>query len=142
MKTLVNKVNPAIRITAPEIEVQEESDMYFIPVSDYCIPMCIDDWTLVEEESKHSEVWVEGRTIFEQDAKKPEIHDYETQPEILKPCPFCGEKPFWHHSRNRKGDYFITIKCRTCGATMEQGVKRFSPEWLVDKMITKWNTRR
>lgn len=73
MKTLVNKNNPKIRITAPEIEVQEESEMYLIPVSDYCIPMCIDDWTLVDEESKHTEVWVEGRTIFEQDAKKPEM---------------------------------------------------------------------
>lgn len=50
MKTLINKTNPAIRITAPEIEVHEEEDMYFIPVSDYCIPMCIEDWTLVEEE--------------------------------------------------------------------------------------------
>lgn len=50
MKTLVNKDNPQIRITAPEIEVHEEEDMYFIPVSDYCIPMCISDWTLVEEE--------------------------------------------------------------------------------------------
>lgn len=50
MKTLVNKNNPQIRITAPEIEAQEEAEMYLIPVSDYCIPMCIDDWTLVEEE--------------------------------------------------------------------------------------------
>lgn len=50
MKTLVNKANPAIRITAPEIEVQEESEMYLIPVSDYCIPMYIYDWTLVENE--------------------------------------------------------------------------------------------
>lgn len=50
MKTLINKANPAIRMTAPEIEVHEEEDMYFIPVSDYCIPMCIEDWTLVEEE--------------------------------------------------------------------------------------------
>ena len=50
MKTLANKNNPAIRMTAPEIEVHEEEDMYFIPVSDYCIPMYISDWTLVEED--------------------------------------------------------------------------------------------
>lgn len=50
MKTLINKHNPEIRITAPEIEEHEEEQMYLIPVSDYCIPMCIDDWALVEEE--------------------------------------------------------------------------------------------
>lgn len=133
MKTLVNKNNPAVRITAPEIDVHEEEEMYFIPVSDYCIPMCISDWTLVEEdtllqfrakikanqiialdalkrafvagllskeeyddgvshinentndvlidlpilnlveeEPKHTEVWVEGRTIFEQEQKPSE----------------------------------------------------------------------
>lgn len=49
MVTLVNKVNPAIRMTAPEIDVHEEEDMYFIPVGDYCIPMYIPDWTLIEE---------------------------------------------------------------------------------------------
>lgn len=50
MATLVNKTNPAIRMTAPEIEVHEEEEMYFIPVGNYCIPMCIDDWELVKEE--------------------------------------------------------------------------------------------
>ena len=37
-------------MTAPEIDVHEEEQMYFIPVGNYCIPMCIDDWTLIEEE--------------------------------------------------------------------------------------------
>lgn len=74
MKTLVNKNNPAIRITAPSSEIK------FVPegkkfrshwkIGGYILRA--DDWTLVEEESKHTEVWVEGRTIFEQDAKKPE----------------------------------------------------------------------
>ena len=56
MKILVNKQNPEIRITAPEIEEHEEEQMYLIPVSDYCIPMCIDDWALVEEEPVKEEI--------------------------------------------------------------------------------------
>ena len=74
MKTLVNKNNPAIRIIAPEIDVYEEEQMFLIPAGDYCIPMYISDWTLVEKEPKHTEVWLEGRTIFEQEAKKPEVN--------------------------------------------------------------------
>ena len=73
MKTLINKENPAIRITAPEII---ETSLYY--VLDFAnddntseTDLFKDNWTLVEEESKHTEVWVEGRTIFEQDAKKP-----------------------------------------------------------------------
>ena len=50
MKTLINKANPEIRIIAPEIDVHEEEQMYLISAGDYCIPMCIDDWALVEKE--------------------------------------------------------------------------------------------
>lgn len=45
MKTLVNKANPAIRITAPEIETHEEERIFLISGGNYCN---IDDWTLVE----------------------------------------------------------------------------------------------
>ena len=72
MKTLVNKQNPQIRITAPEIKLGTN----FLGEKVYGIGfpyLQAEDWTLVEEEPKHTEVWVEGRTIFEQDAKKPEI---------------------------------------------------------------------
>lgn len=69
MKTLVYKNNPAIRITAPEVEVYGK--YYYIKNARLGILQEL--WTLVEEEPKHTEVWVEGRTIFEQDAKKPEV---------------------------------------------------------------------
>lgn len=77
MKTLVNKTNPQIRITAPEEAVKERPSCWAIWPEGYkgCRSLLLDkdNWTLVEEESKHTEVWVEGRTIFEQDAKKPEV---------------------------------------------------------------------
>lgn len=65
MKVLVNKANPAIRITAPEIESYKE--FYTLPDKDFHHLFKMETWTLVEEESKHTEVWVEGRTIFEQE---------------------------------------------------------------------------
>lgn len=68
MKTLINKANPAIRITAPEIGTGTHGYYYVDSVGYHK-----DKWTLVEEEPKYTEVWVEGRTIFEQDAKKPEV---------------------------------------------------------------------
>lgn len=77
MKTLVNKNNPAIRIIAPEEAVKERPSCWAIWPEGYkgCRSLLLDkdEWTLVEEEPKHTEVWVEGRTIFEQDAKKPEV---------------------------------------------------------------------
>lgn len=68
MKTLVNKANPAFRIITPEII--EEEEYYTLDGETVFLK---ENWTLVEEESKHTEVWVEGRTFFEQDAKKPEV---------------------------------------------------------------------
>ena len=53
MKTLVNKRNPAIRITAPEIIIENppignEGYVYWIPaINEICNPI---DWILVEEE--------------------------------------------------------------------------------------------
>lgn len=140
MKTLVNKNNPQIRITAPEIEeitslgytnyeiaregmfpllfnpkewtlVEEDSEKDGVrklreDLTSYCIAQIKNPTTAVtesgfkverarrdayadidehfgilaenlpeeiEEESKHTEVWLEGRTIFEQDVKKPEV---------------------------------------------------------------------
>lgn len=74
MKTLVNKRNPQIRITAPEIVLSANKEQYWIAgIPQTARTYLAKEWTLVEEESKHTEVWVEGRTIFEQDAKKPEM---------------------------------------------------------------------
>ena len=72
MKTLVNIDNPVVRINAPEIQVRSDS-YYFLINENYGFIIPKARWTLVEEEPKHTEVWVEGRTIFEQDAKKPEV---------------------------------------------------------------------
>ncbi len=120
MKTLINKNNPHLRITAPEIKVNIDTQTFYIGEEMFDM----EDWTLVVEEpkkqtskylkepdydnydkqvvkkmseelakiitdqivepldlekaadkmeSKHTEVWVEGRTIFEQDAKKQEV---------------------------------------------------------------------
>lgn len=63
MKTLVNKNNPQMRITAPAIDIDCLEDYYRIPG---VALLSNKVWTLVEEESKYTEVWVEGRTIFEQ----------------------------------------------------------------------------
>ena len=46
MKTLVNKNNPQIRITAPEIKVNIDTQTFYI--GDEMFDM--EDWTLVEEE--------------------------------------------------------------------------------------------
>ena len=72
MKTLVNKRNPQIRITAPEFKISG-TGRYYIPVKRYCtLTWLPENWTLVEEEPKHTEVWVEGRTIFEQEGEPTE----------------------------------------------------------------------
>ena len=48
MKTLVNKNNPQIRITAPEIESYRE--FYTLQDKDFHYLFKMEDWTLVEEE--------------------------------------------------------------------------------------------
>lgn len=65
MKTLINKINPQIRISAPEIDTYEEDQMYYIPVVEghYCIPMCIDDWTLIKEKPKETTLTIDNKLI-------------------------------------------------------------------------------
>lgn len=87
MKTLVNKRNPAIKIIADTLL----SDSFNYITSFCSVPKS--DWTLVEEEPKHTEVWVEGRTIFEQDVKKPEI---DLENEVEKFClEYDSRKEVW-----------------------------------------------
>lgn len=72
MKTLVNKNNPQIRITAPEIEeITSLGYTNYEIAREGMFPLLFNpkEWTLVEEEPKHTEVWVEGRTIFEQEGE-------------------------------------------------------------------------
>lgn len=52
MKVLVNKNNPAIRITAPEVEVY---DKYYY-ITNARLGILQEYWTLVEEESKMEDV--------------------------------------------------------------------------------------
>lgn len=84
MKTLINKNNSAIRITAPEFKMNEYRRWYTPDETRKTVELTPENWTLVEEEPKHTEVWVEGRTIFEQDAKKPEVDLEKTAAEKAK----------------------------------------------------------
>lgn len=50
MKTLVNKANPAIRITAPDITLENHCYYIWTDDGDCIIEFWERDWTLVEEE--------------------------------------------------------------------------------------------
>lgn len=50
MKTLVNKNNPAIRITAPEITLENHCYYIWTDDGDCIIEFWEKDWTLIEEE--------------------------------------------------------------------------------------------
>lgn len=70
MKTLVNKANPQIRITAEVETLYDKSRcVKYYYIKDLRLGLLQENWTLVEEEPKHTEVWVEGRTIFEQEGE-------------------------------------------------------------------------
>ncbi len=60
----------------------------------------------------------------------------------LKPCPFCGGKPYLHqfgneHTKSRGFD----IGCKPCNYKMRQKVIKYSLDWLRPKVIERWNTR-
>lgn len=61
----------------------------------------------------------------------------ETKTE-LKPCPFCGGKPILTYY----GPDGRLIKCTKCLIQKRQKVLRFSIEWLEEKLIQDWNTRK
>lgn len=69
-----------------------------------------------------------------------EIHNYDTSPEELKDCPFCGNRPYWFY-RVHKQHPEVTIGCKKCNLTMTQSSLRFPLEWLMGKMVESWNTR-
>lgn len=68
MKTLINKANPQIRITAPEITLTGFSDgvkIYWIPgVHELCGSFSPDNWSLVEAEPVDKEQTVPLRSKF------------------------------------------------------------------------------
>ena len=54
MKTLINKQNPEIRITAPEIVLTVDKEEYWIAeIPQRLRTYLAKDWTLVEEEPAH-----------------------------------------------------------------------------------------
>ena len=71
-----------------------------------------------------------------------EIHNYETQNEELKPCPFCGNTPVWWLKGNmRTPSRTITIQCHNCGVTMSKSALRLDLNWLMNLCVEKWNNR-
>lgn len=61
----------------------------------------------------------------------------ESKENEMLPCPFCGGEP----EIKQTGINQMTVKCRGCLIGIEQGVLRFSFEWLREKLIEKWNKR-
>ncbi len=57
--------------------------------------------------------------------------------EELKPCPLCGSVALI----NQTGKNQITIECIVCHLKLECKVKRFTLEWLENKMTVAWNRR-
>jgi transcription elongation factor Elf1 len=56
----------------------------------------------------------------------------------LKPCPFCGNKDI---QLVQIGDNGWRIGCKPCNIWCREKVKRFSLEWLKQRMIDFWNYR-
>lgn len=56
----------------------------------------------------------------------------------LKPCPFCGGEA---KMTQIKSNGFM-IKCDKCKIQRRQKVLRYPIEWLEEKMIEDWNTRK
>ena len=69
MKTLVNKNNPAIRITAPEVEKVYDKYYYIIGIR---LGLLQENWTLVEEEQQMPDSaqliaeWEREKAVLEQ----------------------------------------------------------------------------
>ena len=71
-----------------------------------------------------------------------EIHNYESECDELKPCPFCGSKPVWFLKGNVKtSSRTITIKCPNCRVEMVNGTFNEDTNWLINICVEKWNRR-
>ena len=74
------------------------------------------------------------------------IHNYHTNLDELKDCPFCGGRPIaflqGNEHLNRMGKRVsITIKCPDCRIQRTDAVRRHNLEWLESIAIGHWNNR-
>lgn len=61
----------------------------------------------------------------------------------LKSCPFCGDIPELitrgnAHTKKRSAE----VLCHGCNTLMVVGAIRYSLEWCVDIVTSRWNTRK
>ena len=68
--------------------------------------------------------------------------NYDSTSTELKPCPFCGGTPIWHH----KGNDFtpsrtIVIECKPCNISMQIKGRLLGIDRLEDIIVKKWNNR-
>ena len=72
----------------------------------------------------------------------PEIYNYNTQPDELKSCPFCGTKPEWYLNGNEvTPSRTVVIRCPHCGVGMKMSAICWDVTKLATKALEKWNTR-
>ena len=70
------------------------------------------------------------------------IHNYDTELEELKDCPFCGGRPIAFMKGNlREAKIEMTIKCKKCNVQKTIGALSKSFQWLEDQIISFWNKR-
>ena len=75
------------------------------------------------------------------------IYNYDIHLDELLDCPFCGSRPIAYlkgnaylNAKNKKVS--ITIECPECKVQRTVAVLRKSLEWLENKSIELWNTRK
>ena len=57
-------------------------------------------------------------------------------------CPLCGgNATILHYGNSHTKTRKVEIKCRNCNLSLIQKARRFTLEWLEDKVIQTWNTR-
>lgn len=73
----------------------------------------------------------------------PKTHNYSTESELLKPCPFCRNPVIWRHTGNSNTrKYKVIIECLPCNVKMQIGGLRTPLVSLEEKIMDKWNDRK
>lgn len=131
MKTLINKDNPQIRITAPAIDIDCLEDYYRIPG---VALLSNKVWTLVEEEPKHTEVWVEGRTIFEQEGEPTEgikgnLEEIPSNVDLEKAAEEYADKHGFRVSYDGSNNFYDDVDVKASLEGFKAGAK-----WMEEQM--------